>query len=176
MNLYIVRHGITNSNINNVFNGHYDEDLNKIGITQIENLINDINNLNLDLIICSPLLRAKHTAKILSNEKLPIIVDNRLIERNMGELTQKEKTVVDKRLWNYYENLKFKDLENFQDICSRVNSLLEEIKENYKEKNILLVTHAFITRVIDIYFNGIPQNGDLRKCGLKNGEIKKYKI
>lgn len=176
MNLYIVRHGITDSNINNVFNGHYDEDLNEIGVNQIKDLINDIETLKLDLIISSPLLRAKHTAEILANDKLPIIVDSRLIERNMGELTQKTKIIVDKSLWNYYEDLKYKDLETFEDICLRINSFLEEILKKYKGKNILLVTHAFITRAINIYFNDIPQDGDLRKYGLKNGEIKKYKI
>lgn len=174
MNLFVLRHGKTESNNKKIFNGHYDEDLNDIGVKQIKELLENINKNEIDLIISSPLLRTKHTAEIISNNKIPIIIDDRLIERNMGELTQKSKDIVDEKLWNYYSELKFKNLESMTSICLRINQLLEEIREKYSDKNVLLVTHAFVTRAINIYFCGLPKNGDLGDYGLKNGQLKKY--
>lgn len=174
MNLFVIRHGITNSNKLNIFNGHYDEDLNEIGIQQIEQISEKITRETIDLIISSPLLRAKHTSDIISDNKIPIIFDERLIERDMGELTQQSKKLVDERLWNYYQTLNFKNLETISSIYSRITQLIDEIKIKYSNKNILLVTHAFVIRAINIYFYGIPEDGNLKKYSLENGEIKKF--
>ncbi len=38
-------------------------------------------------------------------------------------------------------------------------SLLDEIKEKYKNKNILLVTHGGVARAIHFYFNELPKDG-----------------
>ena len=56
----------------------------------------------------------------------------------------------------------------------RVYEFLDEIQENYKDKIILLVTHEGITKVMNCYFNGIPEDGNLQKLGLKNCEVKEY--
>ena len=42
-------------------------------------------------------------------------------------------------------------------------SLLDEIKEKYKNKNILLVTHGGVARAIYFYFNELPKDGQIEK-------------
>ena len=58
MNIFIVRHGQVPSNALNKYNA-LDEDLTEIGIGQAEKLRDKIKNIKFDIIICSPLKRAK---------------------------------------------------------------------------------------------------------------------
>ena len=51
-----------------------------------------------------------------------------------------------------------------------------DIIEKYNDKTILLVTHEGITKVINCYFNGIPEDGNLQMLGLKNCEVKIYEV
>ena len=53
MKLYVIRHGNTDSNILDIYNGKLlNEDINNIGIKQAQEASKKIKNLNLDLIIC----------------------------------------------------------------------------------------------------------------------------
>ncbi len=40
----------------------------------------------------------------------------------------------------------------------RVFRGLDTIKEKYQDKNILIVTHASVTRCISAYFSGLKEN------------------
>jgi len=52
----------------------------------------------------------------------------------------------------------------------------EMIAQNYKGKNVLIVTHAVNIRVIDYYFNGKPKDYDFTKpTGIKNGGLLTFK-
>ena len=65
MKIYLVRHGQTNNNIKKLFNTE-DEDINEKGIQQAEILREKIKDIDYDIIISSPLLRATHTANIVN--------------------------------------------------------------------------------------------------------------
>ena len=54
MNVYIVRHGQTDSNLAGVYN-YLNEDINENGIEQAKNLSEKIKDLDYELIYCSPL-------------------------------------------------------------------------------------------------------------------------
>lgn len=145
MNLYLVRHGETQANVNHLFNGINNKDLTDYGINQAQSLINEIKNLNINLIFSSPLKRAMHTANILNINNLNIIIEKRLIERDYGNFTLKPITLIpDKsQLYDLYEN-KINEIESYKSIYDRVSSFIEELKENYCDKNILIVTHGDI--------------------------------
>lgn len=50
-------------------------------------------------------------------------------------------------------------------VYERVRSLLEELKRNRQEENILLVTHGGVARAIYWYFNGIDNSSfDCENC------------
>ena len=67
MKIYIARHGEVNSNLYKTYNNE-NEDLNETGILQAEQLRKKIQNINYDIIISSPLVRAKHTASIINSK------------------------------------------------------------------------------------------------------------
>lgn len=178
MNLYVVRHCQTNSNKNKLFNGRNDEDINEYGIEQAKVLKEQIKRLNIDLIISSPLTRAIHTAKIVNSNNSQIVIDDRIVERDTGELTLKSHSCIDiTDYFNVNPKANYQDLESMDSVFRRVYSFLDDISNNYDNlNNILVVTHGYISRIINTYFNGIPEDGSLLNLRQQNGEVKKYII
>ena len=159
MKLYVIRHGNTDSNRLGIYNGKLlNEDINNIGIKQAQEASKKIKNLNLDLIICSPLLRTRHTCDIINSNKIKVIYDDRIEERNCGVLT----------------NTKIDNLETVPELFKRVNLFLDEIKKKYRGQNILLVTHGGVARAIHFYFNELPEDGQVEKYLPDNCEIREY--
>ena len=159
MKLYIVRHGQTDWNINGIIQGQTDTQLNTTGVEQANLLRNKFNELDINLIMCSPLKRAKKTAEIINQDKnLRIIYRDELTERGLGEYEGKDCEIERDEIYNYYKNDKKMNIEPVVDMCNRVNKLLEDIKENYSNNKILLVTHSGTARAIEAYFYGIDSN------------------
>lgn len=178
MKLYVIRHGQTNCNKENKYNCRYDEDINETGIEQAKEASNQVGKLDIDLIICSPLKRTRHTNSIINVNNVPTVYDDRIIEREGGKLTN---TIIDdyfvKEYYNYYSTNIVEGLETLPELFNRVHSFIDDIKNKYKNKNILLVTHGAVARAIQFYFEDMPSDGMLLKIsGQKNCEIKEYKL
>lgn len=177
MKIYIIRHGETNINVENRINSLNDEDLNEEGIKQAENLRKNLKNIKYDLIICSPLTRTRHTASLINVNNSNIIIDKRLIERDAGVFTKKLINEVDVNDWYSLEPKKdYKDAETVIHLIDRVYNFLNEIKEKYAGKNIILVTHGGTSKALVSYFNGIPADGNLQIYKQKNCEILEYEL
>lgn len=177
MKLYVLRHGQTQYNVEKKFNGRFDEDINEEGIRQAEKAAETVKNLEIDLVICSPLKRTRHTCEIANVNKVPVIFDERLEERDIGVYTGKPLgEFYEKEYWNYNSTKEVEGLESIRDLFNRVKAFLDEIKEKYKDKNILLVTHGGVSRGIYFYFNEIPEDGMLQKYGSSNCQIKEYEL
>ena len=85
MKLILIRHGKTEWNSLNKAAGQVDIPLNDTGRKQARETKEKLKEYKIDLIICSPLIRAKETANIINEDrKLPLIIDERVIERNLG--------------------------------------------------------------------------------------------
>ena len=179
MKLYVIRHGQTNCNKENKYNCRYDEDINETGIMQAKEASNNVKKLEIDLIICSPLKRAKQTMDLINVNNVPVTYDDRIIEREGGILTL---TTVDSEFdeneyHNYYSKKTVEGLETLPNLLKRVFSFLDELKEKYQNKNILIVTHDSIGRAIQFYFEKLPADGKIFKIsGQKNCEIRKYEL
>ena len=178
MKIYVIRHGLTKCNIEKRFNGRYDEDIIDEGINQAIKASYIVKKLDIDLIICSPMKRTKHTMELLNVNNIDVIYDDRLMERNTGKLTLKKiGKFYDNEYYNYYSTKIIEGLETLPKLFNRVHSFLDEIKIKYKNKNILLVTHGSVARAIQFYFEKIPEDGMLLNIsGQKNCEIKEYKM
>ena len=178
MKIYVIRHGLTKCNIEKRFNGRYDEDIIDEGINQAIKASYIVKKLDIDLIICSPMKRTKHTMELLNVNNIDVIYDDRLMERNTGKLTLKKiGKFYDNEYYNYYSTKIIEGLETLPNLFNRVHSFLDEIKIKYKNKNILLVTHGSVARAIQFYFEKIPEDGMLLNIsGQKNCEIKEYEM
>lgn len=177
MKLYITRHGQTDGNLYKIMDGIRDIDLNDTGKEQAKIARDNLKDKKIDLIICSPLTRTKHTMEIININNIPVIYDNRIIERDCGEFTGKPFESLDRDwYWNYNNKTNYDKAENMKDLFKRVYDFLDEIKIKYKDINVLLVTHSGISKVINCYFNGVPEDGNLQVLEIKNCEVKEYNM
>lgn len=181
MEIFVTRHGQTSWNALGKIQGQTDIELNDTGREQAEKTGNLIKEEKIDLIITSPLKRAKETAEIINeNFNVKIIEDNRIMERSYGKcegLTKEEREKLRnvntemRNIWNYSYNSTINNVETMQDFCSRIYKFLDDITEKYKDKNILLVTHGGVSIPIKCYFTKYP----LKKLNRRNEEIKALK-
>lgn len=176
MRILITRHGQTDWNLEHKVQGKADIDLNETGKKQAEETREKLWNEKIDLIICSPLKRAKQTAEIMNQGRnIPILYDDRISERDFGELEGKRQEEFDFRgFWSYERNLSYERAENIRTFFERVYAFLDEIQQTYSGKNILLVAHGGVSIPVHCYFNGIPKEDDLLKLVLKNCEYATY--
>lgn len=174
MKIYLVRHGEVPHNVLKQYNNK-NEDLTDIGIKQAQDLKKVLDNINYDLVISSPLIRAKHTAEIINVKNKKIIIDNRLRERDPGNLSGKSLDVTDRdEYWNYNTSIQYGTSENIKDFFSRIYNFIDDLKiKNYNE--ILIVAHSGVSKAFNGYFNGIGDGYFLHK-GLKNCEVIEYEL
>ena len=142
---------------------------------QVLELREKIKDIKFDIVISSPLLRTIHTENILTYYDDSIIADNRLTERDCGDLSGNPIEVTNREEYqNYYTKIQYSTSENIQDFFRRVYDFLDELK--YKDyANVLIVAHSGVSKAFSGYFEGI-QDGRFLNRGLKNCEIKMYEL
>lgn len=179
MKIYYVRHGQTDWNLaRKMQGGETERDLNETGIKQAEETKKQLENVQYDIVIRSPMNRAKQTAEIINEERnVPIIIDERMRERKLGELEGKEiSTEMEKKIWNYDLNYQIPGGENIRDFEKRILEFFEEIKQKYSDKTILIVAHGGVAKIIKAHFYGIPKSRNLSEIQTKNCEIIEIEI
>ena len=170
--IYIVRHGQTNYNVEGRYGGRIDVLLNEKGISQANELKKILKDIKFDVVISSPLRRAYQTAKIICDND--IITDKRIIERDNGELEGKLKSEIDEFPDFNDPNETRYNIENIVDFRNRIYDFFSEIKEKYRGKNILIVTHAGIGIYARCFFEGEPSDGNYMNYKLNNCEVLEY--
>lgn len=179
MKLLITRHGQTDWNVQGRIQGKTDIELNSIGRQQAKIAGEKLKNQEIDVIIASPLKRAAITAQlIVGDRKIPIIYDKRIEERGFGEFEGKTKEEFNlEEIWNYKLNKQYENAESVGTLFNRVYQFLDEIKEKYKDKTVLVVSHGGITVPIRVYCEGMPEGIEvLRGFGIGNCEIREYEL
>ena len=174
MKVYIVRHGEVPHNALKQYNNE-NGDLNENGIRQANELKEKIKNINYDIIISSPLLRAKHTAQIINVNNKKILINDKLKERDPGDLSGKPLTVTNRdEYWNYNTTIRYGTSENIREFFKRIYNFLEDLKKEDYE-SVLIVAHSGVSKAFNGYFEGI-KDGMFLDRGLRNCEIKEYEI
>lgn len=179
MKLLLTRHGQTDWNVAGKIQGITDIELNETGKKQAKATGEKLLNYNIDIIISSPLKRAKMTAEIIrGNRNIEILLDDGLKERCFGEFEGKTREEMDfDEIWNYKLNKHYKNAESTGELFERVQKFLNKIKKEYKDKTVLLVTHGGVTVAIRATLEGIPEGMEvLRGLGIDNCEIKEYDL
>ena len=174
MKVYYVRHGQTDWNLaRRMQGGGTEKDLNETGLKQAEETRKELENVNYDIVIRSPMHRAEQTAEIINQGRnVPIIVDERMREIKLGELEGHPITdEMESRIWNYELNAPINGGESLHEFEKRILDFLEDIKQKYKDKTVLIVAHGGVAKVIKAHLYGMPESKDLSEIGMKNCEI-----
>ena len=147
MNIILLRHGETDWNQAGRLQGHMDIPLNQNGRLQIRHAAQILADLypDIDLVISSPLSRARESAEIVSDrlayKRSDIIVEPLLIERCFGA---GEGLTITERGEKYPDD-NYPGMESLNDLLKRARSAFERIIESFADKeNILVAAHGAI--------------------------------
>lgn len=174
--IYFTRHGQTIWNVENKICGSTDIALTDKGIEQAKELGQKIKeeNIHIDEILCSPLIRAYDTAKYISDAtNIPLKVEPRLIEQNFGKYEGTARNGEDFKLSKQSFADDYYGGESMLRLAQRIYNLLDDLKND--NKVYLLVAHNGIARVINSYFNNMT-NTEYASFGIRNCEILKFEI
>ncbi|NBJ69842.1 histidine phosphatase family protein [Roseburia sp. 1XD42-34] len=140
-----IRHGQTNWNKQGKLQGKTDIPLNDTGREQAHACGKYLNADDYDILICSPLLRAKETAEIINQYlQLPLIEMNDFKERSFGDaegLTMEERKCM-------YPSGHFPHQEERIDFNQRVMAGVAKVNQHYLQQRVLLVAHGAVINAI----------------------------
>lgn len=172
--IYVARHGQTQWNYEQKICGRTDLPLTEEGLRQARALAQRAADLALDVIISSPLRRAQQTAGAVSAVTgLPVLTDDRLIEQDYGIYEGKNRLDPGFRANKRQFAVRYPGGESMMDVAYRVYSLIEEIKTKYPGKNVLLVCHGGVCRLIRTYFKDMTNDEYINYCE-DNANIREY--
>ena len=153
MEIYLVRHGESQSNYDNkhgylYFCGQLDIPLTERGIKSARELSAYFKNKYIDTVYVSDLKRTRQTYDELFPYDLPTIYTKTLRERSLGvfEGKNKEEVCKDKRF----------EKESYQDVYDRVVTFIEN-ELNQRQRRVVIVAHQVVIRCFFVYFKMITK-------------------
>ena len=176
MKLYVTRHGQTQYNIETRICGRSNVRLTDKGIRQAEERADSLKGKDIDLMLVSPLIRATTTAEIVSDKlNIPFLVDERLVERDYGAIDGTyEGTPGFMENWVQFGYV-YPEGESLFKVIQRVYNFLYDIKEKYKDKSVMVISHGGVCRVINSYFKSLD-NEKFFEFNLDNCKVLEYEL
>lgn len=190
MNLYIIRHGQTEWNVQRRLQGWNNSNLTEEGIKNAEKLSKKLKDVDFDYIYSSPQQRAVDTAKIIRGARnTDIIKLDELKEIGFGTWEGMAIDEINKIYGEEFDTyLNRPHLynpidggESFNDIFKRVEDALNTIMSN-GGKDILIVSHGVTIKVLtaiiknitleELYNIPVHMGTALNICEVKENEIK----
>ncbi len=154
--LYLIRHGETDSNRSFRFQGQTDIELNEKGRAQAQVLAQHFKDIYLDTVYCSSLKRAAQTAaplaethglKAVTVDDLKEIAFGRWEGLSYEEINSQGIGEIDE----FFKNPALCHVpggENFTDVAARVAPFFKQCLKEMDEKDIAIVSHGGIIRVL----------------------------
>ncbi len=176
MKLYLSRHGETDVNTMDRVCGLTEAMLTEKGKSQAASLGERVKGLGIDVIISSPMKRARETSAIVSEIcSAPIVVDDRLIEQNYGIYEgvdrYHEGFLTNKRMFAF----RYPGGESMMQVAYRTYSFIEDVKEKYAGKNVLVICHGGVCRVLRTYFVDMT-NDEFFHYAMENAGLEEYEL
>lgn len=167
--IYLTRHGETEWNEKKLIQGHTDIPLNTKGKEQAKLLGKQLKDIDFDVVFSSDLLRAANSAEIIIKEKeMTVIKIKSLRERFFGRFEGKSLDEMRKAFGEVMlvtkekqKKLKIYDVENDEEIITRLIPFMKKTAKQYIGKKILMVTHGGLLRAFLSYVNyEVPEYSD----------------
>lgn len=142
--IVLVRHGRTALNASGRLQGRVDEPLDAVGREQAERVAARLRPLLVenDLVISSPLVRARSTAETLGRS---IDVDERWIEMSYGVYDGVKQSDVAAHVWSTWRrdpHFAPDGGESLIEVTERVHRACDELREQALDRRIVVVSHV----------------------------------
>ena len=145
--LYLVRHGETVDNANQIMQGQTQGELNGNCLCQARELSEQWKDREIDVVMASDLKRSVDTAAIVAAPHgLEVVTTPLLRERDWGSFTGRFIPELKGEVWP-------DDIETLENLLSRAGEFIAYVKKTYPGKKVLAVGHGIINKAVQaIYF------------------------
>ncbi|RTZ94423.1 MAG: histidine phosphatase family protein [Deltaproteobacteria bacterium] len=163
MKLYIIRHGQTAWNKEEVFRGTKDIPLNEVGQEEAAALGAYLKDVAFDTLYTSPLSRAVETAQAVGDVAgLAPITEPDLIDLNFGTWQGVSHEKVKKEFPDLYKTwvttpaqAHFPEGESLNDVLNRVTSLITRLLKKHPEGTVAVFSHRVVCKVLICHLLGL---------------------
>lgn len=150
--LYLVRHGVTKSNLEKRYLGHTNEPLHKEMIHLLDPLKAVIEPLKFKYCFSSDLIRCVETFQYLLPHRM-VCLEPRLRELHFGKwegLTFEDLNGdPEYQKWlKDWENIAPPEGESYVDLSDRIYTYLTELSKSLTSSNVIVITHGGVIRTI----------------------------
>ena len=183
--ILFIRHGETDCNKKHLYYGHLNPSLNETGINQLKNTKKKLKKMNekIDIIFSSDLKRCRESLELLEIDKdIKQHFSENLREINFGILEGKTYKEIEEQFPDYvnemknnWRNFKAEGGESLSDLQKRSVAKINKIKNECKNKKILVVAHAGVIQSLISYYLFNNLDGYWR-FKLDNGSITKMTV
>ena len=161
--LYLVRHGETIDNANQIMQGQTQGELNENGVQQAREFSEQWKNKEIDIILASDLKRSIDTARIIAEpHQLEVLTTPLLRERDWGSFTGRFIPDLKGEVWP-------DDIETLENLLSRAGEFIAYVKQTFPGKKVLAVGHGIINKAIQSFYYQKPMNEIQR---MQNAEVR----
>ena len=144
--LYLVRHGETIDNVNQIMQGQTQGRLTENGIRQAENVRDQMAAEDFYAIISSDLKRSVDTARIIADpHRIEVIQTPLLRERDWGGFTGRYIPDLKGEVWP-------DDIETLENLLSRAREFIAYVRETFPGKKVLAVGHGIVNKAIQAVY------------------------
>ena len=188
--LLLVRHGETDWNRDQRFQGHADPPLNETGREQARALANELAAERIDAIYTSDLARARETAELIAERAgVPFVLEPQLREIDVGEWQGLTRPEIEERfpegMRNWHERGHgWESGETYEQLAERVLAALERIVRRHPGERVVVVGHGGTIRAIRAHVDEstvvehrrvLPpaSNCEVFRIGAENGTLRR---
>jgi broad specificity phosphatase PhoE len=188
--LLLVRHGETDWNRDQRFQGHADPPLNDTGRAQARALANDLAAERIDAIYTSDLARARETAELIAERAgVPFVLEPQLREVDVGEWQGLTHAEIDERFpegrRNWHERGHgWERGETYEQLAERVLEALERIVHRHPGERVVVVGHGGTIRAVRAHLDestvvehrlvrSPASNCEVFRIGAENGTLRR---
>ena len=173
--IYLIRHGQSTNNVAHVIGGRLDMPLNDYGREQCNILRERMKKVHLDAVFCSGLQRATETAELLCQDRAIAPRQHAdIIEMDFGDWQGLTFAQVEERYPEEYDiwvkdwtKFTIPNGEQFRDVQERCEDFYEMIETGYAGKDVAVVAHQGILRVLlSVILNNYQIQTRIRNTGV----------
>lgn len=190
--IYITRHGETEWNKKDIFQGRLDSALTKKGVNHAQSMGQHLANRGIRYVFSSPLGRSYKTAKIIAAKlDAQLIVIPEFKEMHFGVFQGKKSSVIKKKFAEFFvmrQQIPYSKLfipypqgESYLDVYSRIITPLMSLLSGYD--NFVIVGHESLNRTIRGIIEELPlekmiaprqKNNQIIAIDVKTGKEKEF--
>ncbi|MCX5874778.1 MAG: histidine phosphatase family protein [Deltaproteobacteria bacterium] len=176
--VYLIRHGLTAANKNDVFAGRTQEPLHPEGVAQLADVGKRLGGRGISKIFCGPLVRTRESAGIVGELfGAPIEADEALTEIKIPHWDGLTKEAIRARFGPEYPTwlddpagFCLPGCETIAEVQGRALACLETIFSAYPGQNLLVVSHLIVVRALLLHYLARPI-ADFRAIKVGNAQV-----